>query len=96
MLSSLIWSIMRTGSPDAQVHARFGPIGHQLGRQATGWAQWLARIPGVLVAEEVKLFTPDGRQAGDLDIVAVDPAEQLVLCMEIKSPIDAWSPPAAS
>lgn len=69
----------------------FGPIGHQLGRQANRWARWLATIPGVLVAEEVKMFTPDGRQAGDLDIIAVDPIEKTVLCMEIKSPIDAWS-----
>lgn len=71
--------------------ARFGPIGHQLGKQAKKWAGWLRTIPGVLVAEEAKTFTSGGQQAGDLDIVAVDPVKKIVLCLEIKSPIDPWA-----
>jgi hypothetical protein len=70
---------------------RFGPIGKSLGGLATKWAEWLSRIPGALVAERVKVVDPGGRTVGDLDVVAVDPAERVAVCFEIKWPIDAWS-----
>jgi hypothetical protein len=36
--------------------------GRELGKQAGAWATWLGSIPGVLVAKEVKLFAPGGKQ----------------------------------
>lgn len=70
--------------------ARFGPVGRQLGLQVKGWTDWLSPVPGVLVATGVKLVAHDGRTAGDLDLLAVDPEAGTVVCLEIKTPIDAW------
>ena len=71
--------------------ARFGPIGRQLGRQIQPWVDWFTRVPGVLVATEVKLIAAGGRTVGDFDIVAVDFASATVVCLEVKTPIEAWS-----
>jgi hypothetical protein len=71
--------------------SKFGPIGKTLGGLATRWAEWLRQIPGTLVAERVKVVAPTGRQDGDLDVLAIDPARKLAVCLEIKWPVDAWS-----
>jgi hypothetical protein len=70
---------------------RFGPIGKSLGDLATRWTTWLAKIPGALVAERIKVIYPNGRQAGDLDVLAIDPNTKTAICLEIKWPVDAWA-----
>ncbi|WP_413101956.1 hypothetical protein [Streptomyces sp. Inha503] len=73
----------------------FGRIGRELGNRATAWTEWLRTTPGALVAERVPATRTDGRSAGDLDVVAVDPARRVGLCLEIKWPIEALSLPEA-
>ncbi|WP_143466567.1 hypothetical protein [Lentzea kentuckyensis] len=70
---------------------RFGPIGKSLGDLATRWTTWLKKIPGALVAERIKVTYPNGRQAGDLDVLAIDPTTKTAICLEIKWPVDAWA-----
>lgn len=71
--------------------SKFGPIGKNLGGLATRWAEWLRQVPGALVAERVTVVTPEGRQAGDLDVLAIDQTRKVAICLEIKWPVDAWS-----
>lgn len=68
---------------------RYGPVGHRQGSRAVRWRDWLSQIPGVLVADRVRVLHRDGRSAGDLDVVAVDPERRRGICLEIKWPIDA-------
>ncbi|MET8740763.1 hypothetical protein [Streptomyces sp. NPDC004728] len=69
----------------------FGRVGREQGERATAWATWLHATPGTLVAERVPATRPDGRSAGDLDVIIVDPVRCLGLCLEIKWPIEAVS-----
>ncbi|MFD5672102.1 hypothetical protein [Streptomyces sp. NPDC127040] len=69
----------------------FGRVGFKQGERATAWAEWLRATPGALVAERVPAVRTDGRPAGDIDVVVVDPAKGVGLCLEIKWPIEALS-----
>ncbi|MFH8557281.1 hypothetical protein ACH4FE_27325 [Streptomyces celluloflavus] len=82
--------MLRSAAHDSR---RFGSIGRELGNRATAWTEWLRATPGALVAERVPATRADGRSAGDLDVVAVDPARRVGLCFEIKWPIEALSLP---
>ncbi|MGW7523057.1 hypothetical protein [Streptomyces sp. NPDC054783] len=73
----------------------FGSVGREQGERATAWADWLRATPGVLVAERLPATRADGRSAGDLDVVVVDPAKGVGVCIEIKWPIEAVSLPEA-
>ncbi|MFI1953186.1 hypothetical protein ACH437_15270 [Streptomyces xinghaiensis] len=73
----------------------FGRIGREQGDRATAWAEWLRATPGTVVAERVTATRTDGRSAGDLDVVVVDPSSCVGLCLEIKWPIEALSLPEA-
>ncbi|MDP9613106.1 hypothetical protein [Streptomyces demainii] len=77
---------LRTAAHDA---SRFGRVGQNLRKRADAWATWLSNIPGVKVLERVKVRRIDGKPAGDLDVIAIDPTDGLGLCFEIKLPIDA-------
>jgi len=39
---------------------------------------------GTRIARRVKVWRPDGSQAGDLDVVACDPAAKLIVAMEVR------------
>lgn len=82
--------MLRAAASDTR---RFGAIGRQLGDRARAWAQWFSAIPGVTVAERVQVRAQDGQSAGDLDLVALDPAHGIGVCLEIKWPIDALTWP---
>ncbi|MFJ8059972.1 hypothetical protein [Streptomyces sp. NPDC096142] len=73
----------------------FGRVGREQGDRATAWAEWLRTTPGAVVAERVPATREDGRPAGDLDVVVVDPDKRVGLCLEIKWPIEALSLPEA-
>jgi len=73
----------------------FGSIGRELGNRATAWTESLRATPAALAAERVPATRADGRSAGDLDMVAVDPARRVGLSFEIKWPIEALSLPEA-
>ncbi|WKU47499.1 hypothetical protein Q3V23_27480 [Streptomyces sp. VNUA116] len=75
----------------AHVSRGFGRLGRTQGDRAAAWAAWLRTTPGTSVAERVPVVRTDGRSAGDLDVVVVDPARCLGLCHEIKWPIEALS-----
>lgn len=65
--------------------ARFGRAGQLLGllgSQTVG-TTLRRRLTGAVVAERVKVFHPDGRQAGDLDVVAFDPATGVAVVFEV-------------
>ena len=79
----------------ANDHRSFGQIGREQGDRATAWAEWLRTTPGAVVAERVPASRADGRSAGDLDVVVVDPAKRVGLCLEIKWPIEAVTLPEA-
>ncbi|MEU7597655.1 hypothetical protein AB0B79_32175 [Streptomyces sp. NPDC039022] len=78
--------VLRTAASDP---ARYGPIGKRQGERARVWGRWLGGVPGVKVLEGVKVRSSAGRAAGDLDVVALDPASRKGLILEIKWPIDA-------
>ena len=80
--------VLRSAAYDPK---RFGSVGRRMGQQVQGWTDWLTAVPDALVATGVKLVAADGRTAGDLDLVAVDPTAGVVVCLEIKTPIDAWN-----
>jgi hypothetical protein len=65
--------------------ARFGRAGQLLGLRGsqTVAATLRRRLTGALIAERVKVFHPDGRQAGDLDVVAFDPAAGVAVVFEV-------------
>ncbi|MER6691348.1 hypothetical protein [Streptomyces minutiscleroticus] len=69
----------------------FGSVGREQGERAAAWAEWLRATPGALLAERVPATRADGRSAGDLDVVVVDPARRTGVCFEIKWPIEALS-----
>jgi hypothetical protein len=82
---------LRTAATDP---ARYGSIGQQQGERARAWGQWLVQIPGVKVAERLKMRGPDGRNiAGDLDLLAIDPGAGKGIVLELKWPIDALTLP---
>lgn len=66
-----------------------GLIGKKQGDRAAAWAQWLQQIPGIKIAEGVKVNGTGGRRLGDLDLVAVDPRTRHGVILELKLPIDA-------
>lgn len=78
--------MLRSAAHDSKA---FGAIGLRQGGRASAWADWLRTTPGVLVAERVPVVRGDGRSAGDLDVVVVDPEQHVGLCLEIKWPIEA-------
>jgi hypothetical protein len=75
----------------AHASGGFGRIGREQGERAAAWAAWLRTTPGTMVAERVPVVRTDGRSAGDLDVVVVDPGRRRGLCLEIKWPIEALS-----
>ncbi|MET8376749.1 hypothetical protein [Streptomyces microflavus] len=78
--------VLRSAAADFR---SFGSVGRAQGDRAVAWAEWLRGVPGLLVAERVPAFRADGKPAGDLDVVAVDPVLRIGLCVEVKWPIDA-------
>ncbi|MED7950719.1 hypothetical protein [Streptomyces sp. BE303] len=78
--------VLRSAASDFR---RFGPVGRELGERAVAWTEWLGGVPGALVADQVPAYRTDGKLAGDLDVIAVDPVRRVGLCVEIKWPIDA-------
>ncbi|MEW1863067.1 hypothetical protein AB0399_22335 [Streptomyces sp. NPDC088194] len=84
--------MLRSAAHDSR---QFGRIGREQGDRATAWTEWLRTTPGAMVAERVPATRADGRSAGDLDVVVVDPARRVGLCLEIKWPIEAISLPEA-
>jgi hypothetical protein len=78
--------VLRTAASDP---ALYGPIGKRQGERAKVWGRWLREIPGVKVVEGAKVRSLKGQAAGDLDVVAFDPASRKGLILEIKWPIDA-------
>jgi hypothetical protein len=68
---------------------RYGPIGKNQGDRAAAWGQWLKQIPGITIAEGVKVYEDGGRKLGDLDLIAVDPRAGRGVILELKWPIDA-------
>lgn len=58
------------------------------GPRAVRWGERLNSVPGCVVAEEVPV-RGGGRSFGDLDVVAWDPAERLMMVLETKWPVDA-------
>ncbi|MFJ2624621.1 hypothetical protein ACIO6T_14585 [Streptomyces sp. NPDC087532] len=69
--------------------ASSGKLGHSLGRLCGRWGARLSGIPGVQVAEEVKVLDSGNRKLGDLDVVALDVHRMEGLIVEAKWPIDA-------
>ncbi|MGZ6586027.1 MAG: hypothetical protein ACXVHX_17085 [Solirubrobacteraceae bacterium] len=67
---------------------RSGPLGNVAGARAVRWGERLGSVPGCLVANEVPV-RGGGRSIGDLDTVAWDPAERLMMVIETKWPVDA-------
>jgi hypothetical protein len=82
--------LLRTAAFDP---ALYGPIGQRQGNRAKAWGLWLAEIPGVKVAERLKIRGPAGRTAGDLDLLALDPDTGRGIVLELKWPIDALTLP---
>ncbi|MFG3225172.1 hypothetical protein ACGF07_10365 [Kitasatospora sp. NPDC048194] len=78
--------VLRSAASDFR---RFGSVGRAQGERAAAWTEWLAGVPGTLVAERVPAYRAGGKRAGDLDVIAVDPVRRIGLCVEIKWPIDA-------
>lgn len=68
---------------------RYGPIGEKQGARARAWGLWLNGIPGVKVAEGLKVRGAGGRTLGDLDLLAIDPDVGKGIILELKWPIDA-------
>jgi hypothetical protein len=64
---------------------RFGKAGKLLGLlgSQTVAATLRGRLVGAKVAERVKVFHPNGRQAGDFDVVALDPATGEMAIFEV-------------
>ena len=54
--------MLRTAATE---HRRYGPIGEKQGDRAKAWGRWLKRIPGVKVAEGLKVRGASGRTLGD-------------------------------
>jgi hypothetical protein len=79
-------TLLRAASADP---ANSGALGNVLGERARRWRDRLASIPHVEVFERVLVRDGLGRTLGDLDVVAVDAADQLLLVFETKWPIDA-------
>jgi hypothetical protein len=71
----------------------YGSIGRMQGHRAAVWGSWLAQIPGVKVAQRLKLRGPDGRTLGDLDMLAVDSRSGKGIVLELKWPVDALTLP---
>jgi hypothetical protein len=65
--------------------ARFGRAGQLLGLLGSRSvaATLRRRLTGALVTERVKVFYPDGRQAGDFDVVAYDPESGVAVVFEV-------------
>jgi hypothetical protein len=78
--------VLRAASADP---ANSGKLGVALGDLCSRWADRLRDIPGVDVAEEVKIFDAGDKQLGDLDIVALDRGRMQGLIIEAKWPVDA-------
>jgi hypothetical protein len=78
--------MLRTAATE---HRRYGPIGEKQGDRARAWGRWLKGIPGVKVAEGLKVRGAGGRTLGDLDLLAVDPDAGKGIILELKWPIDA-------
>ncbi len=66
-------------------HTRFGEAGRLLGLLGgrTVAETLRSRLTGAKVAERVKVFHPGGRQAGDFDVVAFDPATKEIVVFEV-------------
>jgi hypothetical protein len=69
--------------------SKAGQLGNVLGDRALRWAQRLRAIPGCLTAEGVRIKDTQGRTVGDLDVVAWDPNQRLMVVIETKWPVDA-------
>jgi hypothetical protein len=82
--------LLRTAASDP---ALYGPIGQRQGDRAKAWGLWLAEIPGVKVAERIKIRGRGGPTAGDLDLLALDPRASKGVVLELKWPIDALTLP---
>jgi hypothetical protein len=78
--------LLRAASADP---SSSGKLGISLGRLCSRWAVRLQEVPGVQVAQEVKVLGPSNRKLGDLDIVALDRSRMQGLIVEAKWPIDA-------
>ncbi|MEU1805985.1 hypothetical protein [Streptomyces sp. NPDC019937] len=78
--------VLRAASADP---ASSGKLGVALGDLCSQWAARLRGIPGVEVAEEVKIFDAGNKKLGDLDIVALDRGQMQGLIIEAKWPVDA-------
>ncbi|WP_327190055.1 hypothetical protein [Streptomyces xinghaiensis] len=78
--------VLRAASADP---ASSGKLGTALGNLCSRWATRLRDIPGVEVAEEVKIFDSGNKKLGDLDIVALDRGQMQGLIVEAKWPVDA-------
>lgn len=79
-------TLLRAAAADP---SRTGVLGNALGDRASRWAIRLKTLPGVVVLERVPIRDDNGRPVGDLDVVAYDAAEELMLIFETKWPIDA-------
>jgi hypothetical protein len=79
-------TLLRAASADP---SRMGTLGNALGRRSDRWSERLASIPGAQVMQRVLIHGEDGHRIGDLDVVAVDSADRLMLVFETKGPVDA-------
>lgn len=79
-------TLLRAAAADP---ATAGRLGNLLGARATRWAERLRTVPGCEVAEEIPVKDSQGRKLGDLDVVAWDAADQSMMIVETKWPIDA-------
>lgn len=88
LMSSLMTpgAVVRNFTARVQLdHTRFGEAGRQLGLLGSRTvAQTLRRrLVDVKVAERVKVFHRDGRQAGDFDVVVFEPATKQIVIFEV-------------
>jgi hypothetical protein len=68
---------------------RFGSLGQRLGRLADRVAYALDEIPGVSAMTRIKAVRPDGSDAGDIDVLAIDKGQKKVFAVEVKWPVEA-------
>ena len=79
-------ALLRAASADP---SRAGQLGNTLGRRSARWADLLRSIPGAQVAERLPVTSDAGQALGDLDVAAFDAADNLLLVVETKWPVDA-------
>ncbi|MEO7262748.1 MAG: hypothetical protein ABI047_16055 [Jatrophihabitantaceae bacterium] len=66
----------------------YGAIGRARGKGSQRFTGCLSKMPGALVAHDVKVLDSGGRVLTDVDAIAIDPATSTGLTIQVKCPIE--------